>query len=106
VIEGLFDRLTERRARRRLAYQRTFCGDATMPHANGAAVLADLRKLARIDDGGLVVSPVTRMTDSHATAYRAGLRDMYLRIAAHLGVDESQDFSTEDSTHESESAHS
>lgn len=84
------------RQARKLAYQRTFCGDRATPHMDGERVLADLRRFAHIDSGGIVVSPVTRTTDSHATCYRAGLRDMYLRIAHHLGLDESQVFPTEE----------
>jgi hypothetical protein len=80
------------RSARRLAYQRTFCGDGTTPHLSGERVLADLRRFAHIDSGGIVVSPVTRTTDPYATCYRAGLRDMYLRIAAHLGIDEAKNF--------------
>lgn len=84
--------LRERREKRQLAYLRTFFGDGSTPHVHAQDVLADLRKFARIDDGGIVVSPITRMTDPHATCYRAGLRDMYLRIVAHLGIDEAQPF--------------
>jgi hypothetical protein len=96
--------LLGRRMRRRAAYQRTFCGDRATPHLDGESVLADLRKFARIEEGGLVVSPVTRTTDSHASMYRAGLRDMYLRIVAHLGIEESQAF-TQHEEKPDESAH-
>lgn len=84
--------------RRRVAYKNTFCGDGAAPHVSAQTVLADLRKFAHIDHGGLVVSPVTRMTDAHATCYRAGLRDMYLRICAHLGIEEAQQFQTHEET--------
>lgn len=104
MIEAASDFFLRRRIRRQLAYQRTFCGDGSTPHVNAQEVLADLRKFARIDDGGLVVSPVTRMTDPHATCYRAGLRDMYLRICAHLGIEEAQVF-TSDQEKPDESAH-
>lgn len=83
------------KARRQAAYKNTFCGDTAAPHVSAQQVLADLRKFAHIDEGGLIVSPVTRMTDPHATCYRAGLRDMYLRIVAHLGIDESQPFTSQ-----------
>jgi hypothetical protein len=82
------------RAARKLAYQRTFCGEGTKPHVNAERVLADLRRFAHIDSGGIVVSPVSRQTDPYATCYRAGLRDMYLRIAKHLGLSEAQEFTT------------
>lgn len=81
-----------RRQARKVAYQQTFCGEGTKPHMSGERVLADLRRFAHIDDGGIVVSPVTRTTDPYASCYRAGLRDMYLRIARHLGLDEANTF--------------
>lgn len=75
-----------RDAARKAAYRRTFCGDGTKPHMDGERVLADLRKFAHVDIGGLVVSPVSKTTDPYATMYRAGLRDMYERIAAFVGA--------------------
>jgi len=72
----------------RLAYLRTFCGDRQVPHVNAEEVLADLRKFCGLTKGGIVVSPVSGMVDSHATVYRAGQRDVYLRITAFLGIDE------------------
>lgn len=75
--------------RKRLAYVRTFMGDGQKPHPEALRVLADLKRFCGINRGGIVVSPVSRMVDSHATAYRAGQRDTYLRIAKFLGLDES-----------------
>lgn len=69
-------------------YRITFKGDGTRPHPPAAEVLADLRRFCGINRGGIVVSPVTRVVDSHATAYRAGQRDTFLRIANFLGLDE------------------
>ncbi len=87
------------RARKVLAYQRTFNGpNNDSPHLDGQIILEDLRKFAHIDDGALVVSPVQRMTDVPATMYRAGLRDMYLRIARMLGLDEADVFETTEET--------
>ena len=85
-------------ARKRQAYRRALCGELKIPNADGQVILADLRKFAQIDNGGIVVSPVTRTTDSHATCYRAGLRDMYLRIARMLGLDEADVFDTTEET--------
>lgn len=81
-------RLAERRERTRVAYQRTFCGDGPRPHPEAERVLADLFKFCKVNKGGIVVSPVQRMTDPYATIYRDGLRDVYLRVAAMLGLDE------------------
>lgn len=77
--------------RKRLAYVRTFCDDQGHVHPEAVRVLADLRRLCRMDDGGLVISPVARTVDAHATMYRAGLRDVYLRITRMLNYDEVPD---------------
>jgi hypothetical protein len=86
------------RARKVLAYQRTFNGDGKTPHLDGQIILEDLRKFAHIDGGGIVVSPTQQMTDPFATCYRAGLRDMYLRVARMLGLDEADVFDTTEET--------
>lgn len=81
-------------ARKRQAYRRALCGDGKTPHLDGQIILEDLRKLAKIDGGGIVVSPTQQMTDPFATCYRAGLRDMYLRVAQMLGLGEADRFDT------------
>lgn len=73
--------------RRRVAYSQLFFDANGKLSPNGQTVLADLRKAAGIDKGGIVISPVSRMTDPYATAYRAGQRDLYLRIVKYLGLD-------------------
>jgi hypothetical protein len=88
------------RSARRAAYQRTFCGDGTTPHVSAQRVLADLRRFANIEGSGLVVSPVSKMTDPFASMYRAGARDVVLRILMHLGIDEAQAFPTEETRDE------
>lgn len=67
-----------------MAYQRTFLDDKgrLLPYAE--EVLADLRRVCRIDAGGMVVSPVSKMVDSHATLYSTGQRDLFLRIVKFL----------------------
>jgi hypothetical protein len=82
------------RARKVLAYQRTFNGaNNKAPHLDGQIVLEDLRKVARIDSGGLVKGQDGH-TDPYASLYRAGLRDMYLRVVMMLGLDEATVFDT------------
>jgi hypothetical protein len=82
--------------KRRLAYVRTFYGDSEQLLSDPQTVLADLRRFCGINKGGMVVSPKSGMVDSHATMYRAGQRDVYLRIVAFLNLDESQEISTEE----------
>lgn len=77
--------MTERLQKKRMAYQRTFLDSSSgrlLPFAED--VIADLRRVSGIDRGGLVISPVSKMVDSHATAYRAGQRDLFLRIVKFL----------------------
>lgn len=62
------------------AYAQLFLGHDNKRHGNAAVVWDDLKKYCGVDKEGLVVSPVTRMTDPLATAYRAGRRDVFLRI--------------------------
>lgn len=81
-------RLELLRHRKRWAYIRTFCGPDGKPHPEAARVLADLRTFCGINKGGLVISPIGRMVDPYATIYRAAMRDVYLRIALMIEVDE------------------
>jgi len=66
--------------RRHQAYAGLFLGPDDKRHGNAAIVWDDLKKYCGVDKEGLVVSPVSRMTDPYATAYRAGRRDVFLRI--------------------------
>lgn len=77
---------------RRLAYQRTFCGDGTKPHLDGERVLADLRKFSAFDKPGPVINPLSKVSDPHMTYYRLGMADMFKRICTMLGIDETQVF--------------
>ena len=72
--------------RKKLAYRQTFLDANGNTHGNADIVLKDLRRVCGIDKGGIVVSPITRVVDSHATAYRAGQRDTHLRIMKFLGL--------------------
>lgn len=74
----------------RAHYQLTFQGSLNRPHPPGQEVLADLRRLAGMDSGGIVNSPISRSVDPYATCYRAGLRDAYLRIVKFLDMSEAQ----------------
>jgi len=69
-------------------YLLTFKGGGSRPHVAGRAVLDDLRRLAGMDYGGIVNSPISRTVDPYATCYRAGLRDAYLRIVKFLDLTE------------------
>lgn len=82
------DLLRDRLRRKQLAYQGIFLDGNNRLNPAAQIVLADLKRVAGINKGGIVISPVSRMVDSHATAYRAGQRDMWLRIMKMIGLDE------------------
>lgn len=86
MIDRMKAALTERINRKRRAYCELFLRDGK-PSPAGAVVLADLKRFCRFNRGGLVVSPVSRMTDPYATAYQNGLRDAYTRILLMTGLD-------------------
>lgn len=79
----------QRLQRRRRAYVNTLCFEGK-PHPEAAVMLADLKRFCGINKGGIVVSPISRTVDSHATVYRAGMRDVYLRIAKMIDLDETE----------------
>lgn len=77
-------RLSERIRRKSAAYRVTFLAADGKPSHYGAQVLADLNRYCGVERGGLVISKVSGMTDPLATAYRAGQRDVFLRIQQFL----------------------
>lgn len=83
-MRAIIKRLIARRA----AYQRTFLGDDNKPHRDAEIVLADLRRFCQFDQPGLKISPTSGMADPLATAYAAGMRDMFLRITRSMHLDD------------------
>ena len=73
---------------KRLAYLQCFLGADGKLNPAASRVMADLKRFCGINRGGIVVSPISRMVDPYATAYRAGQRDTYLRISKFIGLDE------------------
>lgn len=76
--------------RRRGAYQRLFFGASSEVMPDAEIVLSDLRRFCGVNKGGIVKNRLTGAVDPYATAYRAGQRDVFLRIAGYLGLDEAQ----------------
>lgn len=85
-IEKLRRKVLERINRKRYAYQSLFLVDGK-PGPVASVVLKDLKKFCKFTAGGLVISPVSRMSDPYATAYQCGLRDAYTRILLMCGLD-------------------
>lgn len=80
-------KLLEKLRKRKYAYRRLFLGDDGL-NADGEVVLADLAKFCRANSSTAVVSPVSRAVDPIATAMAEGRREVFLRISAHLHLEE------------------
>ena len=76
-------RQIERILKRRSHYRATFNTPA------GEHVLADLRRFCRASASSVIVSPQSGVIDTHAMAVNEGRREVFLRIAAHLHLDDS-----------------
>jgi hypothetical protein len=80
-------KLLEKLRRRRYAYRRLFLEGDGMS-ADGQIVLADLAKFCRATSSTAMVSPVSQRLDPMAMAMAEGRREVWLRIMAHLHIDE------------------
>jgi hypothetical protein len=69
-------------ANRKRAYQRLFVTVGGEPIGDTRAVLADLKRFARLGEAPLVVSPITGAVDPVASAVRAGRQEVVQRILA------------------------
>jgi hypothetical protein len=81
------ERLLAKIMKRRYSYRRLFLGDNGL-NADGQTVLADLAKFCRANASTAVVSPISRSVDPIATAMAEGRREVWLRIMAHLHLED------------------
>jgi len=81
-------KLLERIMKRRYAYRRVFLGENGSLTHDGEIILKDLKKFCRAAESTAVVSPVSRQMDPLATAMAEGRREVWLRIMAHLHIDD------------------
>jgi hypothetical protein len=80
-------KLLEKIRKRRYSYRRMFLGeDGLSP--DGEVILADLSKFCRANSSTAVVNPISRSVDPIASAMAEGRREVWLRIMAHLHIDE------------------
>jgi len=81
------EKLLARILKRKYAYRRLFLGDNGL-NGDGQVVLADLAKFCKANSSTAVVSPVSRQVDPIASALAEGRREVWLRIMAHLYLEE------------------
>ena len=78
----LFYRMTGRRN----AYRACFCDrDGKLTKA-GRLVLEDLQRFCRTNQSTVVVSPVSRVIDTHATMVAEGRREVFNRLHYYLNL--------------------
>jgi len=81
---------------RKSAYRRTFLDADGHINRNAEIVLADLRKFCRATSTTVTVSPISKSIDPVAMGMAEGRREVWLRIMAHLHIDEKQVFNLEE----------
>jgi hypothetical protein len=83
----MIEKLLAKIRKRRYAYRRLFLAESGLS-PDGEIVLADLRKFCRATASTAVINPVSRSVDPIASAMAEGRREVWLRIMAHLHIDE------------------
>jgi hypothetical protein len=84
----MIEKLLARIRKRKYAYRRMFLAESGELNPDGEIVLADLKKFCRATASTVVVSPVSRSVDPIATAMAEGRREVWLRIMAHLHLED------------------
>ncbi len=84
----MIEKLLARIRKRKYAYRRMFLTESGQLSPDGEIVLADLKKFCRATASTVVVSPVSRSVDPIATAMAEGRREVWLRIMAHLHLED------------------
>ena len=82
--------------RRKSAYRRVFLHSDGGMTRDQELVLADLRRFCRATSSTVVVSPVSKGIDPLAMAMAEGRREVWLRIAGMLHIDEKTLFNLQD----------
>lgn len=81
---------------RKHAYRSVFLDADGHVSRNAEIVLADLKKFCRGTSTTVIVSPISKSIDPLAMAMAEGRREVWLRLMAHLHIDEKQVFNLEE----------
>jgi hypothetical protein len=93
---GNMTKAVRRILNRKHAYRSVFLDADGNVNRNAEIVLADLRKFCRATSTTVMVSPVSKSIDPLAMAMAEGRREVWLRLIAHLHIDEKQVFNLEE----------
>jgi hypothetical protein len=73
---------------RKYAYRRLFLSDDGSLNPDGEKVITDLKKFCRANASTAIVSPIRGAIDPIAMAMAEGRREVFLRIMAHLHIED------------------
>lgn len=93
---GNFTQAVRRIINRKTSYRRIFQDASGNISPDAEIVLADLRRFCRATSTTVTVSPISKSIDPIAMAMAEGRREVWLRIMAHLHIDEKQVFNLEE----------
>ena len=93
---GNLTKAVQRVLTRKRAYRNVFMDTEGRITASGEVVLADLRKFCRANSTTVMVSPISKSIDPIAMAMAEGRREVWLRLMAHLHIDEKQVFNLQE----------
>lgn len=93
---GNLTKAVRRIINRKTSYRRIFQDASGNISPDAEIVLADLRRFCRATSTTVMVSPISKQIDPIAMAMAEGRREVWLRIMAHLHIDEKQVFNLEE----------
>jgi hypothetical protein len=93
---GNLTKTVQRMLNRKASYRRTFMDANGNIGRDAEIVLADLRRFCRATSTTVMVSPISKTIDPIAMAMAEGRREVWLRLMAHLYIDEKQVFNLQE----------
>jgi hypothetical protein len=93
---GNLTKAVQRILNRKHAYRAVFFDASGNVSPNAEIVLADLKKFCRAQSTTVTVSPISKNIDPLAMAMAEGRREVWMRLMAHLHIDEKQVFNLEE----------
>jgi hypothetical protein len=93
---GNMTKSVQRILNRKHAYRSVFFDASGEISPNAEIVLADLKKFCRATSSTVMVSPISKTIDPMAMAMAEGRREVWMRLMAHLHIDEKQVFNLEE----------
>lgn len=81
-------KLLQKLRQRKYSYRRLFLTEDGKLNPDGEKVIADLKRFCRANQSTAIVSPIRGAIDPIAMAMAEGRREVFLRIMAHLHIED------------------